>query len=316
LANQAKFSLHARIVSARQTLARILDSFWAWMILLFSKLTAPLNKFINFITPKSHTENEGDSRQFEPPIVPKIVPPPPPNDKPEQCRYPQTPWWKTTAEMVGIVAVVAYTIFSGFQMHYARQQARAGFIASKAATDNLKILKDQFQLDQRPYVAALVFQLVDFKSGKQIVYPVKGKPIAVNILIKNLGKSPAFFTVLHRHILFGTDAASEMKIEPPDKVRHGITTNIGEENYTTAVSVKDTYAAEVAWTPSNQIVNWDGSMPIVVFGRMSYQDGFGNSYCTPYVVEFLSGGSWVRMQDFRPPVRFQRLEELCPEGAP
>ena len=59
--------------------------------------------------------------------------------------------------MIGIAAVVAYTIFSGFQMHYAGQQR-------DAANETLRTTKEQFQFDQRPHVAMAGIGIMDFQT--------------------------------------------------------------------------------------------------------------------------------------------------------
>jgi hypothetical protein len=43
------------------------------------------------------------------------MPAKPLDDQREKRRYRDEPWWKTLAEMIGIAAVVAYTIFPDFR---------------------------------------------------------------------------------------------------------------------------------------------------------------------------------------------------------
>lgn len=74
------------------------------------------------ISPQNKTKNEGTGAPEQSSVVSDIVPSPPSNDKTEKCRYPTTPWWKTAAEMIGIGAVVAYTIVSCNQWRTAERQ--------------------------------------------------------------------------------------------------------------------------------------------------------------------------------------------------
>jgi hypothetical protein len=283
---------------------------------LLSKLAAPFKKFATPITPKDNTEKRGAGRQEQPPIIANIVPSPPSNDKSEKCRYPHTPWWKTTAEMLGIGAVIAYTIFSGFQMHYASQQARAAITASGAATQSLKTIQDQFVLDQRPYIVAFGFQMSDFKTGKPSP-AIKGRPLVVNIQIKNVGKSAALNTIVHRHLLFGEASIERMRVEPPDTRKSGDAIAQAQQYMTTAVSINDTFANETADIRPSELVNWDGTKPIIVFGRITYEDSFGNSYCTPFANRYFGPHMWENISQLwveSSGFTF-KLTDLCPSKA-
>jgi hypothetical protein len=103
--------------------------------------------------------------------------------------------------------------FSGFQMHYAGQQR-------DAAHETLRTTKGQFQFDQRPHVAMAGIGIMDFQTHKPAWLPTIGKPVAVTIGFKNVGKSPALKLVVHRHILFDSNMSS-FKIEPMDETISG-----------------------------------------------------------------------------------------------
>src|SRR5580704_7119077 len=82
-----------------------------------------------------HARNDGARKpvtENELPAVPKsftaidnAAPSRPSSTTPENSRYPKTPWWKTTAEMLGIVAVVVYAIVSYFQWDTGQRQLEA-----------------------------------------------------------------------------------------------------------------------------------------------------------------------------------------------
>lgn len=60
----------------------------------------------------------------EPSIIPRVVTSPTPNDKSEKCRYSHTPWWKTTAEIIGIGAVIWYAFLTNNMWREMQEQTR------------------------------------------------------------------------------------------------------------------------------------------------------------------------------------------------
>jgi hypothetical protein len=301
---ETKPSLSARISSVLRHLGEILVSFWAFVVSMFSKLRAPRSEVKGAVSQKNDTGKKRKGSPKPPPVIAEVMPTPPPDEKPEKCRYQHTPWWKTTAEMLGIAAVVVYTVFSGFQMHYAHQQAVAGTSAAQAATESLKTIKEQFQLDQRPYIA-----VINYETAKLNPF-IKGKPIWVNIVFKNLGKSPAFNVTPHAHMLFISNV-TQFRIEPPDTEKGSGIVDVGQEKNTTAISRKDPFNESILIAPS-EYANWDGTQ-VIVFGRISYDDRFGNSYCTPYLAVSLGengrNGPWYTSK-----ILGRSASDLCPAG--
>ena len=309
---ETKPSLSARISAALRRLERVLDSFWVFVASTFSKCLAPLHKFINFIGPKHNTENKRTERQTRPAATSNVVPTTPTDYQGEECRYRDDPWWKTTAEMFGIAAVVAYTVFSGFQMHYARQQRDASNTAAQAATATLNTMKAQFQMDQRPEISIVSLWLVS-SQDKRIPQPIARKPVIVTIQIKNVGKSPALRIVLHRHVVFDLGA---IRFEAPDTSEGDMTLEQGMDNITTAVSMVDTYKYESIVFPTSEQLRWDGKSGIFVFGRISYEDRLGERYCLPFLAAPAIGGGgnidWARIGTFKQQGRERRTTEFCP----
>jgi hypothetical protein len=188
----------------------------------------------------------------------------------------------------------------------------------------LKPFKDQFQLDQRPHVGIsdiafgesfrilkLLGQSVKRKptpKGEQVM-PHIGEPLFVDVKIKNFGRSPALNIVSHRHLLFGPKA--HYKIEHVTDPQTGTILESGDTQAVTAVSVKDTYSVESIQVDPSEFVAWDGSEPIVVFGRIIYEDSFGNRYCTPYAWQYLPEGM---MWEILPMTGRLEVVQLCPEG--
>lgn len=171
---------------------------------------------------------------------------------------------KLGLEITGLAVLIVYTAFSGCQACYSRQQAGAAIQAANDATESLTTLKTQFQMDQRPYVIVLGMSTVNFKLQKARP-ATKGQPLVVNIVMKNVGKSPALNVIIHRHLVYGNDQLEQLfRPEPLDMTKSQDVIAQGEVDTTTAMSVKDTFAIETADVPAPDIVNWDGGEPIIV----------------------------------------------------
>lgn len=215
-------------------------------------------------------------------------------------------------QRIEAVCAVLLVLITGFYTYYARKQATSSVIAANDATESLNTIKNQFQLDQRPYISVLGCQLFDLKSGKAIKKPTVGEPLDATISFQNIGKSAALNTIAHRHILFGKQTR-DLKSEPIDGNKNGPDIDPGAGDHTRVVSVKDTYAAESYSIDPAQVIKWDGSQPIVVFGRFTYEDRFGNKYCAPFLERYITSGDWLVVQTVDLP-HLHRRTELCPEG--
>jgi hypothetical protein len=210
-----------------------------------------------------------------------------------------------------LVALCVYAVYTIKIAHANKQSADAATVASQAATDSLNETRKQFQLDQRPYISIVGFALSDIKTRKSTP-PVIGKPLVVTISFRNTGKSQAINTLIHRHLLFGSHL-NDFRIEPADTNRVGNTVDPGAKpQFTQAVSVRDTFQSESFRYDPKDIIDWDGSKPIIVFGRISYEDTFGNVYCLPYAVSPLESGSWLDIDNWGG----HGIRELCPIGKP
>lgn len=186
----------------------------------------------------------------------------------------------------------------------------------KVSTDALVTIKEQFRLDQRPYVIVSKIQMVDIAT-KKISAPVKGKPLLVNLYISNVGKSPALNVMTHRHLVFGEYIFKQLKINPPDIGRsHQIIAQGQEGIVVTAVSIKDTFANETSDISTSEVLQWDGTSPIIVFGRITYEDNFGELYCTPFLSRYLYPEMWARESTAAVTARNFTFvtTDLCPAG--
>lgn len=179
------------------------------------------------------------------------------------------------------------------------------------AKNSLQVAKDQFSRDQRPYISVTDFQASDHLTRKPIDEFKIGQPLIVTVKFKNIGKTVAVDAIVHRHIIFGK-YLKKFRIEPPDKEKGGDTVDAGADQVTTAISLTDTYSNESsAYNIANE-VNWDGSGPIVLFGRITYKDLNGTLYCAPFLVEKITG-NWVYLNSV-PGSKMRSPRDLCPKG--
>jgi hypothetical protein len=188
-------------------------------------------------------------------------------------------------EILGLGVLIAYTTFAALQWREMRKE-------TKAANDSLNTVREEFQRDQRPYVAISKYVVGDIKHLDDKEHkPIVGQPILVTVLYKNVGKSTALRLVAHRHIVFGKEVLN-ISVDPIDDDSDSSTALAqGQENSTSAVSVKDTFDRKVqtnANVDPSDLVPWDGSQPIIVFGRITYRDTDGNLYCTPFLSRYIS----------------------------
>lgn len=188
-------------------------------------------------------------------------------------------------------AVVAACIYAGIAYHQLRQT------------------RQLFVQDQRPILGITSYQSLDL-DGKAAPL-VSGKPFIITVNVKNVGKSTALKVLLHRHVVWGEQDVSQIRSEPPDQGKHGTVLEPGNDMHTSAMSVKDTYSIESIGVPDSQVTAWDGSLPVVIFGRITYNDRFGNSYCTAIAETWVPGGDFAMVETLRgqDPKSF-----LCPQG--
>jgi hypothetical protein len=163
----------------RHRLQQILKIVWSFLVSFFSYLRADVKEFIGFIAPKDNTEKEGTGRQFQPPVVSEVVPSPPPDEKAKKTVHIYTPWWKTLAELIGVAAIVWYTV----ETH-------------RGITN----VQENFAKDQRPYI---------WQSGIEPRPIEVNNAIRVNMYFTNYGKSPAIRTRINRKALYGKDALKQ-----------------------------------------------------------------------------------------------------------
>ena len=143
-----------------------------------------------------------------------------------------------------------------------------------------------------------------------------GKPIQVNVVFTNVGKSIAYDVKIHCHLLFGQQM-NLLKAESldVDKGMHGSPIPPDGFEVCTPTSMIDPYSRESAFLDANKIIPWDGSVPVVVFGRAIYRDHSKHVYCVPFIQERIPS-TWANLYSYTPSSGIVTVDSLCPIGEP
>ena len=197
-------------------------------------------------------------------------------------------------ELLTLAAVVIYAGIAGWQ--------------GCETKTIIALTQKHFQIDQRPYVKISDIEFIE--------PPMVGKPVRINVVLKNVGKGQAQNVFILRHLLFRPQE-SQFRVDPAniDDGKLGRVIDIGDSVTTTATSVRDTYAVGESYeiNPAD-IVPWDGT-EIVLFGRVAYEDRFGNKYCYPFMMQKANGSMWAAMMGMHieNPDHIVYWNELCPK---
>jgi hypothetical protein len=208
------------------------------------------------------------------------------------------------ATVVIAVSTIVYTRYAGKQwktmndtLEQIKQQTPAMQTQVTEMQKQTAILNTQLQEEERPYIvleknAADKDSNITALSNTDPYPPTKGKPIEVNLHFRNIGKSPALNVVVHRHVLMGY-SIKYRNIEPIDK-HSDLILMANEPMWVTAVSVKNTWAIETIIIPRNDYTTRDGKQEFIVFVRVTYEDRYGNKYCTSFAkTPLFDSGVWA-----------------------
>lgn len=202
----------------------------------------------------------------------EVKPKPQANDLDDQPKSLRRSWKssgpvaKLTVVFAGIAALstCVYAIFSAGQWWVMSGQ--------------LKVMQQQ----QRPEIIVTKFDIADYQTSKPSEEFEVGKPLEVNVRFKNVGRTSATMLHIHNHLLFGTNGIAQLRSEADGEDPPGNILGPDSEGTVTAVSLVDTYSRETIALDTTQVVSWDGTKPIIVFGRFVYKDSNGKLYCTPF----------------------------------
>jgi hypothetical protein len=182
-------------------------------------------------------------------------------------------------EFLTFISALIILFFTGCQM--------------KTGRDNLALLRSQFARDERPYVVVWDSpHFVDIATQNQIDEPVAGRPLAVNIRYKNIGKSPALNVRATRFIYVGDPAFAEFAAPRTIPPTSNQTVFPEDPRLMTAIYRTDQKTNTGSSYDSANLIRWEGETPIAIFGNIYYEDAFGNKYCTEYADRYL-GVLWA-----------------------
>ncbi|MGA2694785.1 MAG: hypothetical protein ABSE92_01915 [Terriglobales bacterium] len=186
------------------------------------------------------------------------------------------------------------------------EQAKATNNIARETRASLEETKREFRLDQRPRIAILNVEMVKDGKSSEDAKPIVGQVLQVNVPYQNVGKTAAYNVVTHRHLLFGKQLGEFSKAEPADsehRISIGDTLEPTHPEMMTAFSSEDTIEEESVFAKRPKV--WDGTGPIVVFGRITYKDNYGTLYCTPFEFQRIASGNWGIIESD---------DKLCPVG--
>jgi hypothetical protein len=170
-------------------------------------------------------------------------------------------------------------------------------------------LDDLFKAEHRPHISVSKLSLWDLKLKSTITDFKVGDPLAVNIAFKNTGSEQAVNFVPRYHIVFGSDI-TKIHADSPDKgIQASPVDGGGQEFVITPVSLSDPYSRPNAFLDPATVSSWDGSQPIILFGRFHYEDSKGVAYCDPFMFQYIAPNNWGRLSTTQYGFR---EKELCP----
>jgi hypothetical protein len=165
-----------------------------------------------------------------------------------------------------------------------------------------------FKAEHHSHISITKLTLEELKSHAPIPDFKVGDPLAVDITFKNTGSEQAVNFIPRYHIVFGS-AVSQIHADPSDKGSQGSPVDAGQEATVTPVSLIDAYSRPDAHLDPATVLSWNGSQPIILFGRFYYEDSDGESYCDPFMYQYVPPNNWGRMG--KTDSGFKE-KELCP----
>jgi hypothetical protein len=177
------------------------------------------------------------------------------------------------------------------QMVIANGNAKAAEAQAQAAADSVKTLREQFQLGERPLMVVTCCEVGDLVGGA--IPPTIGKTFGVNIKINNTGKSPAYHYNVHAHLLWGEDVEKIRTDGVDQEQAQAMLPPGGPGIFVTAITAKDTYHFDPGRYTSDEVTTWNGDQPLIVFGRVTYDDTLGGHYCTQFTHLWLHDQVWA-----------------------
>jgi hypothetical protein len=176
---ETKPSSSARISASLRFLGHTLDSFWLWIVSLFSKARTPSTQAPPPKTKATDTRHSSQSvsQRSIRVVIESLPPTPSPSEeqKSEKKRENRFKWGKAILEILAFLTLVAYTY----------ETKRTNDLTQRA----LDTSKEQFREQQRPYV-----WLISGNDNVTVKTNGYGKPVTLTMKYQNYGPSPAIIT--------------------------------------------------------------------------------------------------------------------------
>jgi hypothetical protein len=170
-----------------------------------SKVRAPNDNASKTVYPQDTSEPERQGRQtvsggslvFHPPID---------SSKSDNSSKHETPSWEKAA----VVVAIALLLVNWFQGCQTKKAAGAAQSAAKTASDALKSSREQFRIDERPYITTETYGAWFVGDKKYVFSQQKNGDIDVSVAVNmnNVGRTPAENVVAIR-TYFITGASEE-----------------------------------------------------------------------------------------------------------
>ena len=214
------------------------------------------------------------------------------------------PWWKLALECFVGAAVITYTAVAAWQLKTMnktygeiQKQTAAAQCAVKTAQESLKVGREHFQKDQRPYLWPTM------PMGTSIEV---NKPIKAGLGFVNYGKSPAVDYRCAARVFFGKNAAKDANQWFEEHRQYGISREKGYKSlgvvppgipasgdkpssYATAVSREALDASSARYITDNDFA-------IFIVAHVDYFDISGGSYWTERCVTSLKSRAWANCE--------------------
>jgi len=192
---------------------------------------------------------------------------------------------KARLEVIGLIVLIVYTIFTGLMYCANKKSANAAESAAKTADATLKSNERQFRMEQRPYIWAYAVA----GTNNEVLPPIGGK-IYIRVDFKNSGRTPAIHVVPTHSITIAAPAnearrqARAFVAEYPPIPGAVLTPEItGSAPTGYGPMLTDKILAEIK----------DGTWEVYVVGAVRYTDVFQPviaPYETTYCVQFIPSG--------------------------
>jgi hypothetical protein len=191
--------------------------------------------------------------------------------------------WTKRAFAANTVYVGLTLVIAGASLYAAYQARRQAVIAE----DGLKLTKQNFQADQRPYI-----YLASNNLGEPTFYPNKNTQGTGQVIwtyhYTNYGKTPAL-NVKRKHYVKVGSKNFEISFQEPE-VKYGVLIPPNMDTFNTVVS-----SPGISQDEFSKLVASDQAIEIA--GEITYSDASGGNYVTNFCIARLSGGAILFCQD-------------------